>query len=453
MRRGTASGALENGQTFFRPVRGVCGDGEEVAASWSPKPNRTAHVGRQEDAAVNGDYSNVIAATSAAIAEAVLTGETELKLRAQTVDVDVKELLRQVGLNVMTVIFNTLSKEVTRKAEAAGLVVNRRPSINYQVVFGQVCVESPYLWDAESRRSARPVCDELGLKGRARSPGVERALSDFGAEESFGQASKRFEEHYGWEVGRTSILRLVEDVASDAEEYVENRLAQARPDFDEPLGIRPGCEQMLVGLDGSEIRTGTLHLLPGRIRTPVRRHRRRQRKEEWRDVRVGLARALGSTEKTFVARIAPYAEVTELLFRAAVERGLSSGTQVVAPADGGNGLREALEEKFPGMKFILDRPHLKGHLFETADALGYTGSKRQAWVDKHMNDIDAGRVLSVIKRLKTHHRRAANERLRQLIGYITKFKDAVHYEHYRQLGLPCGSGEARAHIVPFPRRG
>ena len=104
------------------------------------------------------------------------------------------------------------------------------------------------------------------------------------------------------------------------------------------------------------------------------------------------------------------------------------------------------------MKFILDRPHSKGHLFETADALGYTGSKRQAWVDKHMNDIDAGRVLSVIQRLKTHHRRAANERLRQLIGYITKFKDAVHYEHYRQLGLPCGSGEVESAHRSIPQK-
>jgi hypothetical protein len=27
---------------------------------------------------------------------------------------------------------------------------------------------------------------------------VQRALGDFGAEESFGQAAKLFEEHYGW---------------------------------------------------------------------------------------------------------------------------------------------------------------------------------------------------------------------------------------------------------------
>jgi hypothetical protein len=33
---------------------------------------------------------------------------------------------------------------------------------------------------------------------------VKRALTDFGAEESFGQAAKRFQEHYGWQVERSS---------------------------------------------------------------------------------------------------------------------------------------------------------------------------------------------------------------------------------------------------------
>ena len=39
-----------------------------------------------------------------------------------------------------------------------------------------------------------------GITPRSFSLGVTRALVDFGAEESFGQASKRFREHYGFSV-------------------------------------------------------------------------------------------------------------------------------------------------------------------------------------------------------------------------------------------------------------
>jgi hypothetical protein len=401
---------------------------------------------------MNGDYEKVITEASHSIAQAILTQERGLKARAITVDLHVKEILRRIGLGVMTEIFAVLAQQVTEEKEAEGVMVNRRSRITYSVVFGPVEVESPYHWSSDTKHSARPVRDELGLRSRGRSPGVERALTDFGAEESFGQASKRFEEHYGWDVGRTSILRLVEHVARDAEDYVEGRLAKAQPRFEEPIATRPGCDQMLVELDGSEIRTGKLRTLAGRARTPVRRQRRRRRQEEWRDVRVGFARGLHSVEKTYVARMAPYPVVTEQLFRAAVTQGLSSRTQVIAPADGGNGLREALEERFPGMRFILDRPHLKGHLFETAEALGYDGVRRHAWVDERIEAIDAGRVPAVLKRLKRQHTRTGSERLRQLIGYLTKFQDAVHYDRYRKLGLPCGSGEVESAHRTIPQK-
>ncbi len=41
----------------------------------------------------------------------------------------------------------------------------------------------------------RPVQEKLGIKHRGLSTKVTRALTDFGSEESFGQAAKRFEEH------------------------------------------------------------------------------------------------------------------------------------------------------------------------------------------------------------------------------------------------------------------
>ncbi len=53
---------------------------------------------------------------------------------------------------------------------------------------------------------------------------MQRALADFGAEESFGQASLRFQEHYGWSIDRATVRREVEKTATKAQQYVENRL-------------------------------------------------------------------------------------------------------------------------------------------------------------------------------------------------------------------------------------
>jgi hypothetical protein len=184
----------------------------------------------------------------------------------------------------------------------------------------------------------------------------------------------------------------------------------------------------------------------------VRRNKRRRRQEEWRDVRVGLARRPEEVERTAVARLAPYAEVIGQLFKAAVGRGLSSRTQTIGIGDGGNGLREALAEQFAGLRYILDRPHIKSHLYETAEALGYQDQARDIWVRERLDLMDGGNAQAVLRRLHEELRRSGNERLRQLIKHVERFKDAVHYARYRAEGLPSGSGEVESAHRSIPQK-
>ena len=119
---------------------------------------------RQKDAAVNRDYAIVIAEATALISNAILNEEPDLRKRPTTLDSDVKELLRHVGLGVMAAVFRSLAEALTAESESKGLKVNRRKRIAYSVVFGAVEVESPYLWDPKTKQSARPVKDALGLR-------------------------------------------------------------------------------------------------------------------------------------------------------------------------------------------------------------------------------------------------------------------------------------------------
>ncbi|MDJ0903084.1 MAG: hypothetical protein QNJ55_30230, partial [Xenococcus sp. MO_188.B8] len=112
-----------------------------------------------------------------------------------------------------------------------GLVVHRREKVKYSVIFGVVEVNSPYLWHKQEGWGVRPVVKKLGIKHKERSIAVKRALTDFGAEESFGQAAKRFQEHYGWTVERGAIRREVEEIAFETEYYVEKRLLALETKF------------------------------------------------------------------------------------------------------------------------------------------------------------------------------------------------------------------------------
>ncbi len=130
-----------------------------------------------------------------------------------------------------------------------------------------------------------------------RSLAVQRALTDFGAEESFGQASLRFEEHYGWAIDRACVRREVEKTALKAQKYVEIRLFKARLSSLKLHETRPNIMQLLVELDGCQIRTGILLPVEKAEDTKKRRLLKRQRESDWREVRVGLARPVQDKEK------------------------------------------------------------------------------------------------------------------------------------------------------------
>ena len=80
------------------------------------------------------------------------------------------------------------------------------------------------------------------------------------------------------------------------------------------------------------------------------------------------------------------------------------------------GARVALQAQFPNVRFILDRPHLKQHLYEGTEAIGLTGSECHKWVSDNLHKIDSGEVRQVIKSLKGY-RGQGQERITNLSEY------------------------------------
>jgi hypothetical protein len=90
-----------------------------------------------------------------------------------------------------------------------------------------------------------------------RSIAVIRALSDFGIEDSFDRAAKRFEEHYHYDIGPSAVARSTKETAEQSLEYLEKKLSNF--DFEDEQK-KTSAEKMLVELDGCEIRTAQLKI-------------------------------------------------------------------------------------------------------------------------------------------------------------------------------------------------
>ena len=391
-------------------------------------------------------YTEFIRQASQELARLLLSNlDDEQVEQVQYKDQEAKAILTRVGQEALRVVFSTLAERVTAEAKSEGFSIERRPSIRVEVVFGAIEIESPYLWRKGEGR--RPVKERLKVEHATRTPAVERALADFGAEESFAQAAVRFAEHYGWQIGTSNLGRVVEEVATEAESYLAAKLTEVEPEYEKPAAAGRGVSELLVELDGCEIRTVTCQTVRDAQTNDIIK---RVRELEWREVRVGLAGRLGSATRTFVARLGSYAEVGKELFRAAIIEGLSSVTKVIGVADGGQGLREELAVHFPNLQFILDKVHLVTHLYETAEALAYEGAKREQWVRKKVAQISAGRVKKVMSELR---RKAEScERAGRLRAYLERFQDAVYYNHYKAAGYPIGSGEVESAHRYIPQK-
>jgi hypothetical protein len=309
-------------------------------------------------------------------------------------------------------------------------------------------IRSTYLWSGNQH--SKPLVDEMKITHHGRSQAVNRALSDFGIEESFATAAVRFKEHYHYDIGVSAAARATKKTAQQAMEYVENKLSNS---ILEQERKQLSVDTIVVELDGCEIRTAQMVPIENSTQTtPVYSNAKKNKQINWRDVRIGFVRPIESTSKIYVGKMDSYPVIVGQLHKAAVLVGMNSATDVVGIADGGIGLSEELKKQFSSMQFILDKSHLKDHFYQTAEQLGLRKEQRLKWVKPRIKAICNGDVAKILQELNEQYDTNSNERLKRLIGYIERFDDAINYDSFQSKGYPIGSGEIESAHKSIPQK-
>ncbi len=251
---------------------------------------------------MNQKYNDCIEQISQILFQAITEREENLVETVEELDSDLLSLLRTIGARVMSMLMTWLVNQVTSQTQTIGWVIHRRPLIKYTVIFGQLKIESPYLWNKKLKMGIRPVAEKLGITHGKHSPGLTRALVDFGAEESFNQASKRFQEHYGFKIESSKVRREVLQIARLSEQFVEQRLAKSQAQA--TINPKTKTERLLLELDGCLLRTGVKVPEEKVGLTKIRKIPQSSRKIDWREIRVAFARPVEQKkQRTFVARM------------------------------------------------------------------------------------------------------------------------------------------------------
>jgi len=221
---------------------------------------------------------------------------------------------------------------------------------------------------------------------------LQRAISDFGADDAFEVTSKKLKEHYGIEVpisaARAITLRHGEAINEEQESGLESELGEG------------GVEQLIVETDGSMLPTVSIAPPEG---AKSSKDGRKRRKLEWKEARLCLARDPIKVTPRYAAIMGEVEEVAAVLLDCVIIAGGGLGTHLHCLGDGAPWIANTVKDKFGAQAtFLLDFYHLSDYLAGAANVIA--GTEKQEWFTQQKQRMKENKVKEVVTELLSHCR-------------------------------------------------
>lgn len=283
----------------------------------------------------------------------------------------------------------------------------------------------------QGRRGAqvRPFLVAAQIKSRQYSLPLQRAMTDFGAEESFAQAARRVHEHYGIEVSvnaaRAHTLAHAKAIGA---------IQPERP-------VKP-VEILITEMDGC--------MLPIVETTAETQTDRRKGKElSWHEARLCCARDKEKADAVYGATFGSVNLAGVLWRQMAIAAGLSDETHVHGLGDGAPWILSTFKEQFgTGLDsratYTIDFHHVSDYL--AAAALVIKPSRNTEWLHRQQEHLLENRTGQVLRSLEKHVEGLEQKEapVRSARNYIRDRRTHMDYRGARSAGLPIGSGEVES---------
>jgi Uncharacterised protein family (UPF0236) len=290
----------------------------------------------------------------------------------------------------------------------------------------------------------RPFCESAEVACRGYSEGLQRALTDFGAEKAFARAAVRVKEHYGMEVPVSAVREITE-------EHGAQMLAQEQQKSDWP--DRPGVPVLIVEMDGSMLPVVEVaEPRPGEAAPDLRKTRR----VSWKEARLALAREPGSVTPVVGATLGSVEEAGERLAVCARQAGAGNQTKFHGVGDAAAWIIEQMEVQFGAQaKYTVDLYHLCDYLSAAGERIA--GTDKAEWMKEKKDGLKENRWKEVLEALRPFLEPAnlpdAEAPVRVCFRYLSNHSDFLDYKGALAAGLPTGSGEIEsAHRYVFQSR-
>jgi hypothetical protein len=247
----------------------------------------------------------------------------------------------------------------------------------------------------------------------------------------FKQARDNVEADYGFHLAKQTVAEVAEAAGAEVlrrEDERRDRVAGRRdPLPDSTLAPERAC----LFADGTMVHT----------------------EGDWHEVRVATATAEGAAGEPLArrsrARFLPVADFAWVLVLLARSVGYPNAKLRAFVADGAHWLWKLAEDYFPGAIQVLDWFHLAEHVHKAAGMVFGEGSAgAREWAEARKGELWRGEVEAALAAVGRELARVRSPSKREALGdlrtYLENNRGRVDYPRYRELGLPCGSGQVEA---------
>jgi hypothetical protein len=295
-----------------------------------------------------------------------------------------------------------------------------------------------------------PLDEALGVQPHQRTSGELQSLGcALAVFMPFATAARLLGWYSGSTVSPRAVWCWVQAAGQRAMEQLHEQLqalAQGHLPPEEPLAAELATAPLLMGADG--------------VMVPFRPEGGSPRgKTAWHEVKVGVLARLGQhrartgqvvprlAQRRLVAVLGGIEALKARLWLEAVRQGILHASQVVWLSDGARGLWHLFEECFTAYATgILDFYHAAQQLWKSAAAWldGRTTQARRwfGWARHRLRHGQPDGVLADLAEALEVERLPDTTRdtLRTVAAYLERHREHIHYETYKALGLPLGSG-------------
>ncbi len=301
--------------------------------------------------------------------------------------------------------------------------------LRWHTKFGDIAVLEPQYRLGNNR--VRPFVLGAKVSPRGCSRPLQRAIVDIAANDSFARVALKLREHYGFEIGESTIQRIALGHAQPI--FEQGRASQAFPQA-------PGRHKQIVAqTDGGMIPVVT----PAADRTD----KRKGKTLSWREAKISLAHAKGSRTPVYGGGIEGGVEVAgQRLFARAVRAEFGANSHVHAVGDGAPWTLGQIEERFGTRgSYLIDFYHVCEYLSAAVKTIAPDPAVEKACIETQKDALKAGRAEAVLSALAPWREAfdVSDEQVpvRVCHRYLGARKDKLKYREALAEALPIGSGE------------